>query len=312
MAIDRESNIVLHGACSTVWRRVEEEDLPPGNNGNGGGTGATTAYVPRCVCALSFDPLFDTLRAVALARGGFPEAGRALMVGGGGSIEGGVGGGGGPAAAAGAGARWDSQGASGRPGAAMGAGGGGFHSEEAFKKAGLLEWGLGDAATLKAGRPPLPILPPPPPKKGPTLPTVFAPSVSREATEAASAGGGRRDVPPLVQSISAPDSMGGWSSLGGSGWSTEEEGSWRGQQRGTREGEAASGGAGVVAPGAGDWSSFGLPPLVPLDHPVEPLFQVLVDGGGGGWVGVGSATALGECVFEWRACFACVCSFLRE
>lgn len=297
VAIDRESNIVLHGACSTVWRRVDEGP-PPGNIGEGGLTGAeaaaaaTTAYVPRCVCALSFDPLFDTLRAVALARGGFPEAGRALMVGGGGSIESG-GGGGAPAAAVGArlGAPWNDDDACGRLGAARGAGGGGggvHRAEEAFKKTGLLEWGLGDAVTLKAGRPPLPILPPPPPKKGPTLPTVFAPSVSRETTGSASAsgGGGRLDVPPLVQSISAPDSMGGWSSMGDGGWSTEgwsteEEGSWRGQQRGPREGEAASGG---VAPGAGGWSSFGLPPLVPLDHPVEPLFQVLVEGDGRGRV----------------------------
>eukprot|EP00752_Nemacystus_decipiens_P003463 g3198.t1 len=273
VAIDRESNIVLHGACSTVWRKVEE-GAPPGSDG-GGGAGATTAYVPRCVCALSFDPLFDTLRAVALARGGFPEAGRALMVGGGGSIEDGGGGGGPPAAAAGArGARWDDHGPSdGRPGAARRPGGGVVHPEDASKDSGPLEWGLGDAATLKAGRPPLPILPPPPPRKGPTLPTVFAPAVSRESP----GGRGPKDVPPLVQSTSAPDSMGAWSSVGESGWSTEgwsteEEGSWRGQQRGGgREGETASG----VAPGAGGWSSFGLPPLVPLDHPVEPLFQAL-------------------------------------
>eukprot|EP00903_Cladosiphon_okamuranus_P020087 g18450.t1 len=293
VAIDRESNIVLHGACSTVWRRVDEPPTP-GNGEEGGLTGAeaaaaaATAYVPRCVCALSFDPLFDTLRAVALARGGFPEAGRTLMVGGGGSIEGGGGGGGAPAgsaeaapAAAGSGARapWNDDGSSGGLGAARGAGGGGggggvHRAEEAFKKTGLLEWGLGDAATLKAGRPPLPILPPPPPKKGPTLPTVFAPSVSREApTGSASAPAGGRPN-PLVQSVSAPDSMGGWSSVGDGGWSTEgwsteEEASGRGQPR---EGEEMSGG---VAPGGGGWSSFGLPPLVPLDHPVEPLFQAL-------------------------------------
>ncbi|CAM9617583.1 unnamed protein product [Scytosiphon promiscuus] len=115
VAIDRHNNIVLHGACATV-----------------------------CVCALSFDPLFDTLRATGAAP---------------------------------------------------------------------LEWGLGDAATLKAGRPPLPILPPPPQRKGPSLPTVFAPSFAREASWTG------RNAPPLVH--------------------------------------------------------FGLPPLVPLDHPVEPLFQTL-------------------------------------
>lgn len=147
------------------------------------------------------------------------------------------------------------------------------------REAGPLEWGLGDAATLKAGRPPLPILPPPPPRKGPTLPTVFAPSVAREASWSG------RNAPPLVQSVSAPNSMGGWSSAGdglgwGStdGWSTEEEGSWRGRVRG----DGGGGGRGG-ANGAGGWSSFGLPPLVPLDHPVEPLFQVCV--GAGGWCG---------------------------
>lgn len=267
-AIDRESNIVLHGACLTVWRKADNDDeddddlwghdsSDDDDDEEDGARAKTTAYVPRCVCALSFDPLFDTLRAVALARGGHPETARALMVGRGDGAElsptaqrdhlgNSSGGGKSPATAAG--------------GAAVAAGNGG-------EKAGLpLEWGLGDAATLKAGRPPLPILPPPTPKQGPTLPSVFAPSLSREA--GGDAAGTLRKPPPLVQSNSAPDSMGGWSSTGEGGYSTEEEGPWRG-----------GGGGGALAGRSGDrvtggLLAFGLPPLVPLDHPVEPLFQV--------------------------------------
>lgn len=290
MAVDRSSNIVLHGSCSTVWHKVEdgggsfssdEEDSDDSSSGDPGAAAATTAYVPRCVCALSFDPLFDTLRAVALARGGYPEAGRALMVGGGGG-EGGTGGGRGaggtggePAAAAGQddhGRSSSSGGGRSKDEAGKVAGGVGAVDEEEGSKEGSLEWGLGDTATLKAGRPPLPILPPPPPGQGPTLPTLFAPSTVRDAP--GSGGRGERlDVPPLVQSISAPDSM-GWSSAGEGGWSTEEEG--------TRQEQAPGPGRGATTPGAGGWSSFGLPPLVPLDHPVEPLFQVRVKGVGCG------------------------------
>ncbi|CAN0350175.1 unnamed protein product, partial [Ectocarpus fasciculatus] len=273
-AIDRESNIVLHGACLTVWRKADNEDeddlwgrdSDDDEDEDGGARAKTTAFVPRCVCALSFDPLFDTLRAVALARGGHPETARALMVGrgrGGAELS----------------PQRDHVGSSsgGGKSPATAAGGAAAAAAAAGEKAGLpLEWGLGDAATLKAGRPPLPILPPPPPNKGPTLSSVFAPSLSREA---GGGGGGDADgtlrrPPPLVQSNSAPDSMGGWSSTGEGGYSTEEEGPWRG-------GGGGGGGSGGALAGrsrdrvAGGLSAFGLPPLVPLDHPVEPLFQAL-------------------------------------
>ncbi|CAN0482437.1 unnamed protein product, partial [Laminaria digitata] len=54
--------------------------------------------------------------------------------------------------------------------------------------------------------------------------------------------------------------VGGWG-CGGGGWG------WRGG------GEGGGGGGGEEMEEG--WSSFGLPPLVPLDHPVEPLFQAL-------------------------------------
>ncbi|CAN0201737.1 unnamed protein product, partial [Ectocarpus sp. 4 AP-2014] len=274
-AIDRDSNIVLHGACLTVWRKADSEQDDEGDlwgrdsdddDEEDGARAKTTAYVPRCVCALSFDPLFDTLRAVALARGGHPETARALMVGrGGGGVE--------LSAAAQRDHHLSSSSSGGGKNLATAAGGAAVAAVAAggWEKAGLrLEWGLGDAATLKAGRPPLPILPPPPPNPGPTLPSVFAPSLSREA--GGDAAGTLRKPPPLVQSNSAPDSMGGWSSTGEGGYSTEEEGPWRGGGGGGG-GEAIGGRSGDRI--AGGLSAFGLPPLVPLDHPVEPLFQAL-------------------------------------
>ncbi|CAM9345992.1 unnamed protein product [Ectocarpus sp. 13 AM-2016] len=271
-AIDRDSNIVLHGACLTVWRKADHEedegDLwgrdSDDDDEEDGARAKTTAYVPRCVCALSFDPLFDTLRAVALARGGHPETARALMVGrGDGGVE--------LSAAAQRDHHLVSSSSGGGESLATAAGGAAVAAAGGGEKAGVrLEWGLGDAATLKAGRPPLPILPPPPPTPGPTLPSVFAPSLSREA--GGDAAGPLRKPPPLVQSNSAPDSMGDWSSTGEGGYSTEEEGPWRGGGGG--------GGGGAIGGGSGDriaggLSAFGLPPLVPLDHPVEPLFQAL-------------------------------------
>lgn len=261
LAVDRENNLVLHAACATVWRRVE------------GGSAATetvastaSAYVPRCVCALSFDPLFDTLRAVALARGGFPEAGRALMLTGKAAAAGGVVGavetggaprnGGGSGGGGGASFRPTPRSAFGKLGRFSGGSGGSDGASAGFegKEAVAVKWGLGDAATLQAAPPPLPILPPPPPRPAPTLPSLFAPAMLERLPPVA--------PPPLVQSVSAPESLGGWSV----GVSSEGEG--RGGVRGCRR-----------EVGGGGWSSFGLPPLKPLDHPVEPLFQVCGVGG---------------------------------
>lgn len=265
LAIDRENNLVLHAACATVWRKLErrdeeEEDATTekkykGKRGGKGELIETTAYVPRCVCALSFDPLFDTLRAVALARGGFPEEGRALMLGGVGD------------------------GAGGR---SLPGGGGGA----------TVQWGLGDAATLQAAPPPLPIISAPLAPPAPTLPTIFAPAtrVARSPTgrrgigagagTAAGGGGGLpARAPPLVLAISAAESTGGWSveSEGDSSvWSigTVEMGAKAAAKEAARAAarEAEEGKRSGMEPDR--WSSFGLPPLVPLDHPVEPLFQV--------------------------------------
>lgn len=347
LAIDRQSNIVLHAACSTVWRKVQD---PSGNAkddnvtsstsssslsrttstpARGGSTAAAAAaagpgqggkagsglrgeiaamYVPRCVCALSFDPLFDTLRAVALARGGFPEAGRALMLEGTGTA-GGVG-----RKMTGAvsanpdGSRPDRNSSTDRKysndldgrGGVSGAGGvptgggdfgaGGIRSSrirdgqmvapragtyenadrvsQEYRARGPVQWGLGDAATLQAAPLPLPLWPPTEQPPGPTLSTVFAPSIAASPAAGSSAGGAYMPASTahraaLVRSISAPDSTGGWS--------VDEEG-----------------GVG----GRGAWSSFGLPPLVPLDHPVEPLFQVRrrsKTGRGGAFGGRGGA-----------------------
>ena len=290
LAIDRESNLVLHAACATVWRKMErkpsvedqkekkdhdkeEDEIQQREKGAGSSSSSsrnrrtrrrgvgqekeeveTTAYVPRCVCALSFDPLFDTLRAVALARGGFPEAGRALMLGGGGTS-------GSPATVAGLGS------CDGDGNLRVGS----FQSIDA----GAIVWGLGDAATLQAAPPPLPVLPPPTPPAAPTLPTVFSP-----ATMTAFPPTGRGlahappRAPPLVQAVSVPESLGGWSA------ESEEDGeSWRSSSTEAAAAVAEAAGGFTSHPDRGEpgwerWSSFGLPPLVPLDHPVEPLFQV--------------------------------------
>lgn len=283
LAVDKENNLVLHAACATVWRRV---DTPPAGDGGGGkkkvgstsattgadigagsdddgsgagsGNPATVAYLPRCVCAMSFDPLFDTLRAVALARGGFPEAGRALMVGtggsegsGGGGVAGSGGGGGGTTAMTTV--RSGNTGGSALSGGKIRVKTGGVPATGKADARKVAKWGLGDAATLQAAPFPLPIFFPPsgPAAVGPRWPGVPEAGSSPLTPASLKALPQQAPIPArptLVQTASAPESVGGWRS------------------------EAAGSGSGSV--GGGGWSSFGLAPLMPLDHPVEPLFQV--------------------------------------
>lgn len=312
LAVDRKNNLVLHAACATVWRRVETDGAASGNaaakstmaesNARGVGpnvsntdgdvsTTGTVAYLPRCVCAMSFDPLFDTLRAVALARGGFAEEGRTLMLDGGGGRGGGGGTGGNrlaPSAAPssrrgsavststissfGSASSWSSLhglGGSG-PGRSSSKHDASVDAGADAPKSKAAEWGLGDAATLQAPPFPLPILFPPSagPGSGPGGPGLsgfgggaglYGPwpagvvgtlkGKTGLTADALSALSAPPPPPALLQSISAPESA-GWGGEGSSGR-----------------------GSGSV--GGGGWSTFGLPPLMPLDHPVEPLFQVL-------------------------------------
>ncbi|CAM9933476.1 unnamed protein product, partial [Sphacelaria rigidula] len=247
LAVDRKNNLVLHAACATVWRRVETDGAASGNaaaNNTDGdvSTTGTVAYLPRCVCAMSFDPLFDTLRAVALARGGFAEEGRTLMLDGGGGRGGGGGTGGNRLAPL------HGLGGSG-PGRSSSKHDASVDAGADAPKSKAAEWGLGDAATLQAPPFPLPILFPPSagPGSGPVVGTLKGKTgLTADALSALSAP---PPPPALLQSISAPESA-GWGGEGSSGR-----------------------GSGSV--GGGGWSTFGLPPLMPLDHPVEPLFQAL-------------------------------------
>lgn len=258
-----------------MWRKVEQpqpQAQAEGSGGDGGGRQVaaenaatkTTAYVPRCVCALSFDPLFDTLRAVALARGGFPEEGRALMLGTGAGAPADVGGGGGPAAAASGGSDKLSP-------CDVGSGGAAANTTvvSASSAAGL-EWGLGDTATLRVGPPPLPIFRAPTPAPASTLPSMFAPAFKatlRPAGEDETKPQGREL--PLLRAASGYE----WTAA----WSEEVE---EDEAPPVLPPEAKEGSSGEEDMGGG-WSSLGFPPLMPLDHPVEPLFQVHCSLGGG-------------------------------
>ncbi|CAM9746256.1 unnamed protein product, partial [Choristocarpus tenellus] len=147
IAVDQQANLVLYGACFTQWlssmSSLGSSEALSSGGGRVAGEEDVEVFLPKCVCVLSLDPLFDTLRAVALARAGFPEAGRAIPV----LSPGGRGGGGG------GGGRGRGRGDAGL--------GGGVQGGESLSEG--KEWGLGDIATLRA----------PPPRTGVFLPSAL-------------------------------------------------------------------------------------------------------------------------------------------